>query len=104
MKWEDRADTYTKVVEIIKEDLPILYVLKNVIGIALRDYVKGYRKGSSMRYAWHGGGRSSGGWTSRRSGYYIENTRFAYLSSHQYFAPPPCQAYLMEKPFRYPLT
>jgi peptide/nickel transport system substrate-binding protein len=56
MKWEDRKDIYTKVVEIIKEDLPILYVLKNVIGIALRDYVKGYRKGFSMRFAWHGGG------------------------------------------------
>ncbi len=56
MDWNERKAIYTKVVEIIREDLPIFYVLKNVIGIAFRDYVKGYRKGFSMRFAWHGGG------------------------------------------------
>jgi peptide/nickel transport system substrate-binding protein len=56
MNWKDRAGIYAKVVETIKEDLPILYVCKNVIGLALKDYVKGYRKGFSMRFAWHDGG------------------------------------------------
>jgi hypothetical protein len=44
------------VIENIKEDVPIFYVGKPVVGVAFRDYVKGYRKGFTMRFAWHGGG------------------------------------------------
>ena len=56
MKWEDRMAIYRKVVEIIKEDLPIMCISKNVVGIALADHVKGYRKGFAVRFAWTGGG------------------------------------------------
>ena len=33
-----------------------LYVTKEVVTIALRDYVKGYKKGFTLRLAWAGGG------------------------------------------------
>jgi peptide/nickel transport system substrate-binding protein len=56
LKWEDRVAIYRRVVEIIKEDLPILYVAKSVVPAAFRDYVKGYRKGFAFRFGWHGGG------------------------------------------------
>jgi len=54
--WEDRKQIYRQVIELIKEDLPHLYVTKEVVTIALRDYVKGYRRGFSLRFAWAGGG------------------------------------------------
>ena len=56
LQWEDRVAIYRQVVEMVKEDLPILYISKPIVGIALRDYVKGYRKGFSVRFGWHGGG------------------------------------------------
>jgi peptide/nickel transport system substrate-binding protein len=55
-KWPDRAPIYQRIVEILSEDVPMLYLYKSVIGCAYRDYLKGYRKGFAMRYAWHGGG------------------------------------------------
>jgi peptide/nickel transport system substrate-binding protein len=53
---EDRRPAYKKVVETLREDLPILFLLKSVIGVCLRDYIKGYRKGFATRFGWHGGG------------------------------------------------
>ena len=55
-KWEDRVPIYKKVVEIIKEELPILYLAKTVIPIAHRDYVKGHEFGASTWFGYHGGG------------------------------------------------
>ena len=55
-KWEDRVPIYRKVVEIIKEDLPILYLAKTVIPIAHRDYVKGHEFGAATWFGYHGGG------------------------------------------------
>jgi peptide/nickel transport system substrate-binding protein len=56
LRWEDRVPIYKQVIEIIKEDLPILYITKEVVAIAIRDYVKGYRKGFAVRVSYHGGG------------------------------------------------
>jgi peptide/nickel transport system substrate-binding protein len=56
LKWEDSFQIYKKVLEIIREDLPIHYFFKPVVGYAFHDYLKGYRKGFSTRAAWHGGG------------------------------------------------
>jgi peptide/nickel transport system substrate-binding protein len=56
IKMEDRRPIYRRVVEIIQEDLPVHYINKSVIGVAFRDYLKGFRKGFAMRYAWSGGG------------------------------------------------
>ena len=56
MNWEERAAIYKRVAEIIQEDVPILCLYKNVVGYALWNYVKGFRKGFSLRFAWHGGG------------------------------------------------
>jgi peptide/nickel transport system substrate-binding protein len=55
-KWEDRIPIYRRVVESIREELPFLTIYKSVVGYAYRDYVKGIRKGFSLRFAWHGGG------------------------------------------------
>ena len=55
-KPEDRKQVYKEVVEIIKDDVPILYLYKSIVGYAFQDYVKGFRKGFATRYAWHGGG------------------------------------------------
>jgi peptide/nickel transport system substrate-binding protein len=55
-KMEDRPPIYRKVIDILMEDLPGLYLHKSVVGVAFRDYVKGFRKGFSTRFAWHGGG------------------------------------------------
>lgn len=55
-KWEDRVPIYRKVVEIIKEDLPILYLTKSVIPIAYRDYVKGHEAGAGTWFGYYGGG------------------------------------------------
>jgi len=56
MKWEDRVAIYRKVVDTLKEDLPVYYITKSVVVIAFRDYLKGYRKGFTVRFAWTGGG------------------------------------------------
>jgi peptide/nickel transport system substrate-binding protein len=56
MKWEDRRQFYKKALEILREDLPIHYFFKPVVGYAYRDYVKGFRKGFSTRGAWYRGG------------------------------------------------
>jgi len=55
-KWEDRVPIYKKVAEIIKEDLPILYLLKPSIPIAIRDYVKGHEFGAATWFGYYGGG------------------------------------------------
>ena len=55
-KWEDRVPIYQKVVEIIKEDLPILYLAKSVIPVAYRDYVKGFEAGAGTWFGYYGGG------------------------------------------------
>jgi ABC-type transport system substrate-binding protein len=57
-RWEDRVPVYQKIVEIIKEDLPILYLLKSVIPVAYRDYVKGHEVGASTWFGYFGGGFS----------------------------------------------
>jgi hypothetical protein len=44
------------VVEIIKEDLPILYLAKSVIPVAYRDYVKGIEAGAGTWFGYYGGG------------------------------------------------
>jgi len=56
LQWEERVAVYRKVVEIIKEDLPILYLAKTVIPVAHRDYVKGHEFGASTWFGYHGGG------------------------------------------------
>lgn len=54
-KWEERIPIYRRVIEIVREDLPHLYVGKTTNGVGLRDYLRGYQKGS-LRYGWYGGG------------------------------------------------
>lgn len=56
VKWEERVPVYRRVLEITTEDLPQLYLFSQLVGIACADRVKGYRKGFSARFAWHGGG------------------------------------------------
>jgi peptide/nickel transport system substrate-binding protein len=55
LDWEDRKSIYKKVIEILREDLPVLYLYQAVIGYAIRDHVKGFRKGFAMR-SYHEGG------------------------------------------------
>ena len=55
-KWEERVPIYRKVVERIREDLPILYLAKSIIPIAYRDYVKGHGGGASTWFGYYGGG------------------------------------------------
>jgi peptide/nickel transport system substrate-binding protein len=55
-KWEDRVPIYKKVVDIIKEDLPIYYVAKTIIAISYRDYVKGHDGGASTWFGYYGDG------------------------------------------------
>jgi len=55
-KWEDRAPIYQKVVEIIKEDLPILYLCKTIIPLATRDFVMGHEFGCSTWFGYYHGG------------------------------------------------
>jgi peptide/nickel transport system substrate-binding protein len=53
---EDRRSIYKKVIEILREDVPVLYLYQAVVGYALRDYVKGFREGFGVRPGWHDGG------------------------------------------------
>jgi peptide/nickel transport system substrate-binding protein len=55
-KWEDRMQVYKKVVDLIKEDLPILYVSKSIIPTATRDYVKGHEFGMATWFGYYRGG------------------------------------------------
>jgi peptide/nickel transport system substrate-binding protein len=56
LNWEDRKSIYQKVVEILKEEMPAMNFYKPLRAFAIRDYVKGFREGFGMRFAWHGGG------------------------------------------------
>ncbi len=56
MAFEERREIYKKVIGIVQEDIPIFYITKPVVGVAFRDYVKGYRKGFTVRFSWYGGG------------------------------------------------
>jgi len=49
---------YKKVVEIVREDLPILYLAKPINPMAWRDYLKGHEGGCSTWYGYYGGGMS----------------------------------------------
>ena len=55
-KWEDRAPIYQKVVEIVKEDLPVIYLAKTRFPLVFRDYVKGLEGGASTWFGYYGGG------------------------------------------------
>jgi peptide/nickel transport system substrate-binding protein len=55
-KWEDRAPIYQKVVEIVKEDLPIIYLAKTKYPLVFRSYVKGVEGGASTWFGYYGGG------------------------------------------------
>jgi peptide/nickel transport system substrate-binding protein len=55
-KWGDRVPIYREVVEMIREDLPILYLAKTVIPIAFRDYVIGHELGMGTWFGYHKGG------------------------------------------------
>ena len=55
-KWEDRVPIYRKVVEIINEDLPLLYLLKPHNPVAWRAYVKGFDAGAATWFGYYGGG------------------------------------------------
>ena len=55
-EWEDRVPAYKKVVETIKEDLPILYISKPINAVAYRDYVKGNELGAGTWFGYYGGG------------------------------------------------
>jgi len=55
-QWQDRLPYYKKVIEIIREDLPILYLAKQTNPIAYRDYVKGYVGGVGGWFSYYGGG------------------------------------------------
>jgi len=55
-KWEDRVPIYRKALEIIQEDVPILYLAKSVVPLVFRDYVKGFEGGASVWYGYYRGG------------------------------------------------
>ncbi len=55
-KWEDRMPLYQKAIEIVKEDLPLLYLAKSIIPVGYRDYVKGFDAGMATWFGYHGGG------------------------------------------------
>ncbi len=55
-RWEDRAPTYGKIVEMIKEDLPIFYISRPKTPLAFRSYVKGFEAGAGTWSAYYGGG------------------------------------------------
>jgi peptide/nickel transport system substrate-binding protein len=55
-KWEDRAPVYKKVSELIREELPIIYLMKTINHVAHRDYVKGHDFGAATWFGYYGGG------------------------------------------------
>jgi len=56
MDWEERKKFYKKVLEIVREDLPVHYFFTPVVGTAMRDHVKGFRAGMGGRASWYHGG------------------------------------------------
>jgi peptide/nickel transport system substrate-binding protein len=56
LKWEDRVPVYKKVVEIVREDLPVLYLCQMTVTIGLRDYVKGHEFGMATYFGYYKGG------------------------------------------------
>ena len=63
-KWEERVPFYQKAVEIIKEDLPVLFLLRFVTPLAYREYVKGFEAGAGTWFGYYGGGMKRLGWRS----------------------------------------
>jgi ABC-type transport system substrate-binding protein len=55
-KWEDRVPIYRKIIEIIEEDVPHLYLAKSRTPIVFRDYVKGFDAGAATWFGYYGGG------------------------------------------------
>lgn len=55
-KWEDRVPIYRQIIEIVREDLPILFLYKSIIPVAFRDYLKGHDVGASTWFGYYGGG------------------------------------------------
>ncbi len=55
-KWEERMPLYQKVIEIVRDDLPLLYLAKSIIPLAYRDHVKGFGAGMATWFGYHGGG------------------------------------------------
>ena len=55
-EWKDRVPVYQEIVGVIKEELPIFYVAKSVIGVAYRDYVKGHEAGAATWFLYYKGG------------------------------------------------
>ena len=56
IRWEERAPLYRRVIEIVHEDLPILFLAKSTIPVAFRDYVKGFEAGAGTWFGYYGGG------------------------------------------------
>jgi peptide/nickel transport system substrate-binding protein len=55
-KWEDRVPVYKRVVEIIKEDLPVLYLCSMIGTVSHRDYVHGHEFGMATYFNYYRGG------------------------------------------------
>jgi ABC-type dipeptide transport system, periplasmic component len=55
-KWEDRLPFYKKAVEIIKEDLPILYLVRPQTPVAHASFVKGFKAEAGSWFGYYGGG------------------------------------------------
>jgi peptide/nickel transport system substrate-binding protein len=55
-RWEDRLPIYEKVVEIIKEDVPELYLFRYKTALAHRDYMKGFDAACGTWWGYYGGG------------------------------------------------
>jgi len=45
----------SQIIEIVREDLPILFLYKSVIPVAFRDYLKGHDVGASTWFGYYGG-------------------------------------------------
>jgi len=54
--WEERMPIYKRVYEIVRDDLPLLYLCKSIIPVAYRDYVKGFGAGAATWFGYYGGG------------------------------------------------
>ena len=54
--WEDRVPIYRKALEILREDLPIIYLAKTLIPLVHRDYVEGLEGRASTWFGYYGGG------------------------------------------------
>jgi peptide/nickel transport system substrate-binding protein len=54
--WEERKPIYREVYEIVKDDLPLLYLSKSIIPVAYREEVKGFGAGAATWFGYYGGG------------------------------------------------